>query len=38
LDQWAMLSHAKQVIIHAFKMKTLKTDSLKPSDWILNPF
>jgi hypothetical protein len=28
----------KQVIIHASKMNALKTGSLKPSDWILNPF
>jgi hypothetical protein len=28
----------KQVIIHVSKMNALKTGSLKPSDWILNPF
>jgi hypothetical protein len=38
LDRQTMLSCAKQVIIHTIKMNALKTGSLKPSDWILNPF
>jgi hypothetical protein len=33
-----MLSHAKQVVIHAIEMNALKTGSLKPSDWVLKPF
>jgi hypothetical protein len=30
LDRQALLSHVKQVIIHASKMNALKTGSLKP--------